>query len=490
MKGLEMPMEIEPLDFTDEDEVVQYIRQKKITTIDLKFPDLFGRLHHVTIPSIQLNDDLFENGIPFDGSSVPGFKAVESGDMALLLDLKTAKIDPFWNENTISFLCDVVESGSKEPFSRDPRYVTRKAVEYMRSTGIADTSFWAPEFEFYIFDSLVYQNDVNSSGYVIDSEEASWNTHKVEPVNLGHKIPQGGGYHAAPPLDHFFNLRTEMVNVLAASGIRIRYHHHEAGGPGQSEIEVILGELEKMADDAVWIKYAIKMVAKKNGKSVTFMPKPLFNEAGSGMHFHQMLYKNGKPLFYKKGNYADLSKLALNYIGGLLTHGRALLAFTNPSTNSYKRLIPGFEAPANLFFSLANRSAAIRIPKDANTPEKKRMEFRPADATCNIHLAMAAQLMAGLDGIINEIDPTEEGYGPFDENIFSWTPKQREKLRSLPFSLCQALEYLKEDHEFLLKGNVFTADLIEKWIDYKLNKEYYNVRNRPHPMEFQLYYDV
>ncbi|MCP4631392.1 MAG: type I glutamate--ammonia ligase [candidate division Zixibacteria bacterium] len=477
------------MNFKTEEDVLKYAKDKDITTVDLKFPDLIGRIHHVTIPAVQLQDTL-EHGIPFDGSSVPGFKSVESGDMALFPDIGTAKIDPFWEENTISFLCKILEPGSDEPFSRDPRYIVRKALSYMKSAGIADLSLWGPEFEFYIFDSVLYQNDINSSGYIIDSEEAAWNTYKEGPDNLGNKIPHGGGYHAAPPLDHFYNLRTEMASIMAASGIDIRYHHHEAGGPGQSEIEVLLSPLEKMADDAMWIKYIIKMTARKNNKTVTFMPKPLYDEAGSGMHFHQMLFKDGKPLFYEKGNYADLSKLALYYIGGILKHGRALLALTNPSTNSYKRLIPGFEAPVNLFFSLANRSAAIRIPKDAITPEKKRIEFRPSDATCNMYLAMTAQLMAGLDGIINKIDPVEEGYGPYDENVFNWNEQQRSKLQYLPFSLLEALECLKKDHEFLLKGDVFTTDLIEKWIDYKTYQEYYNVRNRPHPMEIKLYYDV
>jgi glutamine synthetase len=485
-----MAIEIEPLKFETREDAYKYTRDKGITTIDLKFCNLFGRMHHVTVPSVLFNDELLDKGIPFDGSSVPGFKTVEASDMALIPDLKTAKVDPFWQENTLSFLCHIVDSGTTIPFSRDPRYVARKAVQYMQSLGIADTSFWGPEFEFYIFDSVLYQNDINSSGYIIDSCEAAWNTHKQELSNLGHNIPPGGGYHVAPPSDMFYNLRTEMVNILAGSGISVRYHHHEAGGPGQSEIEILLAPLVEIADDAMWIKYVIKMVAKRNNRTATFMPKPLFNEAGSGMHFHQMLYKDGRPLFYQEGNYADLSKLALNYIGGLLKHGRALLAFTNPSTNSYKRLIPGFEAPVNLFFSLANRSAAVRIPKDADTPEKKRIEFRPADATCNIYLATAAQLMAGLDGIINEIDPTAEGFGPFDENIFKWDERKKSRLQLLPFSLKEAMECLKIDHEFLLKGDVFTADLIEKWIDYKINQEYFNVRNRPHPMEIQLYYDV
>ncbi|MBD3168746.1 MAG: type I glutamate--ammonia ligase [candidate division Zixibacteria bacterium] len=485
-----MPIEIENLTFQSQDDAIKYVIDREISTVDLKFPDLFGRMHHVTITAAEFNDQLFESGIPFDGSSVPGFKSVEAGDMALIPDIRTANIDPFWDEPTISLLCDIVDPGTGKGFSRDPRYVARKAVEYMKSTGIADTSLWGPEFEFYIFDSILYENDVNTAGYIIDSEEAEWNTYKEGPDSLGHKIQPGGGYHAAPPLDHHYNLRNEMVLAIAKSGIPIRYHHHEAGGPGQSEIEVLLGDLCSQADNAMWIKYIIKMVARKNGKTATFMPKPLYNEAGSGMHFHQMLFKGGKPLFFEKGNYADLSKLALNYIGGMLKHGRALLAFTNPSTNSYKRLIPGFEAPVNLFFSLANRSAAIRIPKDAVLPETKRIEFRPSDATCNMYLAMAAQLMAGLDGIANEIDPTAEGYGPFDENIFAWSEEKREQLQALPFSLQDALECLKTDNEFLLKGGVFTADLIDKWIDYKLHQEYFNVRNRPHPMEMQLYFDV
>jgi len=476
--------------FKSPKEVMKFAQNKKIEMVDLKFIDLFGRWHHLSLPQSQLNMNMFKTGIPFDGSATPGFKPVESGDMTLIPDIKTAKLDPFWNVPTLSFICSSFEINDSIPFKREPRYIAQKAEEYLIKTGIADESLWSTEFEFYIFDSISYKNDINMASYIIDSNEADWNSGLLEVKNLGHKIPSHSGYHAIPPLDDLFQVRTEMVKLIEEGGIPVRYHHHEVGGPGQSEIEILEDTLTNMGDITMWIKYVVKMVAKKYDHTVTFMPKPLYNEAGNGMHFHQHLFKNGKPLFYGKKGYAGLSPLALYYIGGLLTHGRALLAFTNPSTNSYKRLVPGFEAPVKLFFSLANRIAAIRIPKYAIAPQEKRIEFRPPDGTCNVYLALAAQLMAGIDGIKKKIDPTKAGFGPFDQNIFVLDPKEREKIKSLPTTLKEALEALKEDHEFLLKGNVFTEDLLEIWIDHKLNKEHNEVRNRPHPYEMTLYYDV
>jgi len=476
--------------FKSPKEVMKFAQNKKIEMVDLKFIDLFGRWHHLSLPQSQLNMNMFKTGIPFDGSATPGFKPVESGDMTLIPDIKTAKLDPFWNVPTLSFICSSFEINDSIPFKREPRYIAQKAEEYLIKTGIADESLWSTEFEFYIFDSISYKNDINMASYIIDSNEADWNSGLLEVKNLGHKIPSHSGYHAIPPLDDLFQVRTEMVKLIEEGGIPVRYHHHEVGGPGQSEIEILEDTLTNMGDITMWIKYVVKMVAKKYDHTVTFMPKPLYNEAGNGMHFHQHLFKNGKPLFYGKKGYAGLSQLALYYIGGLLTHGRALLAFTNPSTNSYKRLVPGFEAPVKLFFSLANRIAAIRIPKYAIAPQEKRIEFRPPDGTCNVYLALAAQLMAGIDGIKKKIDPTKAGFGPFDQNIFVLDPKEREKIKSLPTTLKEALEGLKEDHQFLLEGNVFTEDLLEIWIDHKLNKEHNEVRNRPHPYEMTLYYDV
>jgi glutamine synthetase len=476
--------------FKNPKEVIKFAQEKKIEMVDLKFIDLFGRWHHLSLPQSQLKLDMFKRGVPFDGSATPGFKSIESGDMVLIPDIKTAKLDPFWNVVTLSFICSSFDIDNSKPFKREPRYIAQKAEEYLIKTGIADKSLWSTEFEFYIFDSISYKNDINMASYIIDSNEADWNSGLLEVKNLGHKILSHGGYHAIPPLDDLFHVRTEMVQLIEEGGVPVRYHHHEVGGPGQSEIEILDDTLTNMGDITMWIKYVIKMVAKRYDHTVTFMPKPLYNEAGNGMHFHQHLFKNGKPLFYSKKGYAGLSQLALYYIGGLLTHGSALLALTNPSTNSYKRLVPGFEAPVKLFFSLANRSASIRIPKYALDPQEKRIEFRPPDGTCNVYLSLAAQLMAGIDGIKRKMDPTKSGFGPFDQNIFALSYKEREKIKSLPASLKEALEALKEDHQFLLEGNVFTEDLLEMWIDYKLNKEYNEVRNRPHPYEMSLYYDV
>jgi glutamine synthetase len=476
--------------FKDPREAIRFAQKNDIEMIDLKFIDLFGRWHHLSLPKSQLNMDMFQRGVPYDGASTPGFKSVESGDMVLLPDVPTAKLDPFWEMRTLSFICSSAEADTCKLYEREPRSVARRAEEYMVKTGIADRGLWSTEFEFYIFDSVAYKNDINMASYIIDSNEADWNSELREGKNLGHKIPTHGGYHAIPPLDDLFDVRTQMVKTIEEGGIPVRYHHHEVGGPGQSEIEILDDTLTNMGDVTMWIKYVVKMVARKHNHTVTFMPKPLYNEAGNGMHFHQHLFKKGKPLFYDRKGYAGLSKLALYYIGGLLTHGDALLALTNPSTNSYKRLIPGFEAPVKLFFSLANRSAAIRIPKYALKPAEKRMEFRPPDATCNVYLALAAQLMAGIDGIKKKIDPTKAGFGPIDENVFALPEKEREKIKSVPTTLKEALDALKQDHRFLLEGGVFTRDMLEVWIDHKLNREYHEVRNRPHPYEISLYYDV
>jgi len=467
-----------------------YVENNKIEVIDLKFTDLFGRMRHLTLPISRADETLFTEGEAFDASNRMGFKSVEAGDMVIIPDMSTATLDPFWNLPTVSMMCSIFEADTKKPFHRDPRAIAIKSHEYLKSTGIADRSMWGPEFEFYIFDNINYYNDINASGYTIDSYEADWNTPFSEDQGSGHKIPHHGGYHAAPPLDDLFNERSEMVKILEESGIKVRYHHHEVGGPGQSEIEIDLQSLERVGDVSTWAKYVIKMTAKARGRTATFMPKPLYNEAGNGMHFHQMLFKGNAPLFYDKNGYAGLSKTALYYIGGLLKHGASLLAFTNPGTNSYKRLIPGFEAPVNLFFSLANRSAAVRIPKYANTPETKRIEFRPPDATCNVYLAAAAQLMAGIDGIKNKIDPSDNGFGPIDKNVFSLTDREKWNIGGLPTSLKEALDALKADNSYLLSGEVFTEDILDLWVNWKMKEDYNEVRNRPHPYEMRLYYDV
>ncbi|GAB4396635.1 MAG: type I glutamate--ammonia ligase [Anaerolineales bacterium] len=464
----------------------RFVDERAIQMIDLKFTDLWGRWHHVTVPASQFVPELMEKGIGFDGSSV-GLRSVKSGDMVLVPDLSTGVIDPFWELATLSFICTTLEADTHQVFANDPRNIAARAEAYLHESGIADYSLWGPEFEFYIFDNVSFESGVNASGYRVDSQEADWNSAKG---GHGHYIPLHGGYHAIPPKDQLFNLRSEMCLILERMGIPVKYHHHEVGGPGQSEIETPMMRLLAAGDAGMTIKYATKMAAHKYGKTVTFMPKPLYGEAGSGMHFHQQLFKDGANLFYDPKGYGNLSQNALYYIGGLLKHGAAVLAFTNPSTNSYRRLVPGYEAPVNAFFSLGNRSAAIRIPKYATQPDAARFEFRPPDATCNMYLALAAQLMAGLDGIRNQIDPTAEGFGPFDENIFAWSETQRAKIKGLPNSLNEALIALENDHAFLTEGGVFSQEMITQWVDYKRSAEYFPVRNRPHPYEMSLYFDV
>ena len=464
----------------------QYIEQNEIQMVDIKFTDLWGRWRHLTVPSSQFTPDLMEQGVGFDGSSV-GLKSVKSGDMVLVPDLSTAFIDPFWEAKTLSFISKTFEADTHATFANDPRNIAIRAEEYMKETGIADQSRWGPEYEFYIFDKVSYEYGVNRASYVLESCEADWNS---AAGGHGHYIPLHGGYHAIPPKDQLYNLRTEITLLLEAMGIPVKYHHHEVGGPGQSEIETPMMGLVQAGDATMMIKYATKMTAQRHGKTATFMPKPLYGEAGSGMHFHQHLFKKGRNVFYDAKGYGCLSKAGLYYIGGLLAHGPALLALTNPSTNSYSRLVPGYEAPVNAFFSLGNRSAAVRIPKYATQPDTARMEFRPPDATCNVYLALAGQLLAGLDGIQRKLDPTEAGFGPIDANIFAWSDEQRSKIKSLPASLNEALIALENDQEFLLAGNVFSPEMLRQWVDYKRNQEYYQVRNRPHPYEMSLYFDV
>jgi glutamine synthetase len=468
------------------DQAQAYVAERGVRMIDLKFCDLWGRWHHLTIPASQFKPALMREGIGFDGSAV-GLKSVKAGDMVLLPDLATGAIDPFWDAPTLSFTCSTHETGTLAVFPNDPRNIARRAEEYLRETGIADQSLWGPEFEFYVFDQVAFDNGVNYASYRLESDEADWNSAQG---GHGHYIPLHGGYHAIPPKDQLYNLRSEICLLLEAMGVEVKYHHHEVGGPGQSEIETPLVGLLAAGDMTMLVKYVTKMAARGRGKTVTFMPKPLYGEAGSGMHFHQMLLKGGQNLFFDPNGYGSMSQTALYYIGGLLAHGPALLGLTNPSTNSYRRLVPGYEAPVNAFFSLGNRSAAVRIPKYADQPETARMEFRPPDATCNPYLALAAQLMAGLDGIHRQIDPTAAGFGPIDANIFSWTDEQRAAIKHLPGSLREALDALAADHAFLLEGDVFSEEMLAQWIAFKREAEYYPVRNRPHPYEMQLYFDV
>lgn len=475
-----------PGGFQDFDSAEKFILNNQIPQVDLKFTDLYGRWHHLTLLASQFTPELMEQGVGFDGSSV-GLRSVKSGDMVLVPDLSTGVMDPFWDAPTLSFICTTLEADTLEIFAHDPRNIALNAETYLRQTGIADTSLWGPEFEFYLFKYVSYENTVRSACYQVDSSEASWGS---SSPGHGFYNPMHGGYHAIPPRDQFYNLRSQISLTLEALGVSVKYHHHEVGGPGQMEIETPLMPLLNAGDASMLVKYVTRMSAVAAGQSVTFMPKPLYGEAGSGMHFHQQLFKNGVNLFYDPAGYGCMSQTALYYIGGLLAHGPALLGLTNPSTNSYRRLVPGFEAPINAFFSLGNRSAAIRIPKYANTPAAARMEFRPPDATCNIYLAMAAQLLAGLDGIQRRIDPTEAGFGPIDANIFTWSEAERAKIKSLPSTLAGALSALADDHEFLLAGDVFSEALIEGWIRYKTQAEVKQVQVRPHPYEVELYYDV
>ena len=415
--------------FSTFEQARKYIQEEDIQMVDLKFCDLWGRWRHLTIPAARFTADIMRDGVGFDGSSV-GLKSVKAGDMVTVPEMQTAFRDPFWQVPTLSFIGYTLEADSKKVFFRDPRNIARRADEYLIETGIADESRWGPEFEFYVFDSVAFENEINRSGYTVESCEADWKS--GEPGH-GYYIPLHGGYHALPPKDALYQLRSQMVLILEAMQVPVKYHHHEVGGPGQSEIETSMVAGAMTTGDLIMkVKYVTKMVAHSENLTATFMPKPLFGEAGNGMHFHQHLFKEGKNSFYDENGYGHLSETALHYIGGLLAHGPALLALTNPSTNSYRRLVPGYEAPVNAFFSLGNRSAAVRIPKYADQPDTVRIEFRPPDATGNAYLMLAAQLMAGIDGILNKIDPTEQGYGPIEADIFSWSPEQLSTIKPLP----------------------------------------------------------
>ena len=470
--------------FSNFEEVKTFINTNNIRLVDLKFIDLWGRWHHVTLSAREFDEDVLFSGVGFDGSSV-GLKSVKSGDMALIPDLTTGFEDPFSEIPCLSFICSTVEADTKKPFLRDPRQIALHAEKVISTTGIADASMWGPEFEFYVFTTATFENTNNAASYHLEAEEAIWNNCEG---GEGNYIPTHGGYHIIPPKDKLFGLRSEMAVALEDAGVPVKYHHHEVGAAGQCEIETPLLGLVKSADAAMMVKYFSKMIAARNGYTVSFLPKPLFNEAGSGMHFHQQLLLKGENVFYDPSSSNLLSQNALFYIGGLLKHAPAVLAFTNPSTNSYRRLIPGYEAPVNCFFSTGNRSAAIRIPKYATQPQKVRFEFRPPDATCNPYLAEAAMLMAGLDGILNKIDPTAEGFGPIDEDIFTWSAEKRATIKRLPTSLEEAVQCLESDQDFLKRDGVFDDLLIADWIKFK-RAEDYEIRIRPHPYEIEKYFD-
>ena len=453
--------------------------------VDCKFIDWPGQWQHVTFPLHEFDESTFEDGLGFDGSSIRGWQSIESSDMLIIPDPTTAIIDPFCEHTTMSFICNIVDPVTREPYSRDPRHIARKAVNYLKLTGIADTAYFGPEAEFFILDDVRFETKENAGYYFIDSVEGRWNSGRVEEPNLGYKPRYKEGYFPVPPSDSLHNLRSEMVLEMERLGLMVEWQHHEVATAGQAEIDLRYAPLLEMADSLMLYKYVIKNVARRAGRTVTFMPKPVFNDNGSGMHTHQSLWKGGKPLF-AGSEYAGVSETCLYYIGGILKHARSLAAFTNPTTNSYKRLIPGFEAPVNLAYSSRNRSAGIRIPMYSPSPKAKRIEVRFPDPTCNPYLAFSAMLMAGLNGIEDKIDPGE----PLDKDIYSLSPEELAHVEVTPGSLEEALNCLEEDHEFLLKGDVFTDDALRTWLAYKREHECQQVALRPHPHEFELYYDL
>lgn len=464
---------------------LQYAKEQGAVMVDLKFCDLIGTWQHLTIPLHQLELDSFENGFGFDGSSIRGWKGIEESDMIIKPDPSTAKMDPFMETPTLSLICDVCLPETLEAYDRDPRQIVKKAIAYMNSTGIADAAFFGPEAEFFVFDDVRYEQTNNSAFYMVDSDEAAWNTGRDEMGNnLGYKVRPKEGYFPALPTDTLQDLRTEICLELEKLGISVERHHHEVASAGQCEINFRFDSAVSMGDKMMWFKYVVKNVAKRHGKTVTFMPKPIFGDNGSGMHIHFSLWKGGQNLF--AGNkYAGLSETALHFIGGVLKHAPALCAFINPTTNSYKRLVPGFEAPTKLAYSFKNRSAAMRIPNSGPNPKAKRVEFRTPDPTANIYLAEAAVLMAGIDGILNKIHPGD----PLDKDIYGLSPQEAAGIPSVPGTLEESLNNLKNNSSFLKKGGVFSDDLIETWINWKIDKEIRPVQQRPTPYEFYLYYD-
>ncbi|MET8698974.1 type I glutamate--ammonia ligase [Kitasatospora sp. NPDC058032] len=469
--------------FNNAAEVKQFIQDNDVKFVDVRFCDLPGVLQHFSVPAATFDPSEI---LMFDGSSIRGFQAIHESDMALVPDLATARLDPFRQEKHLNINFFIQDPVTGEAYSRDPRNVAKKAEAYLASSGIADTAFFGPEAEFYVFDSVRFDTSANASYYHIDSEAGAWNSGSTEGDVRGYKVKYKGGYFPVPPVDHFADLRAEMSLELARAGLEVERQHHEVGTAGQAEINYKFNTLLHAADDLMLFKYIIKNVAWRNGKTATFMPKPIFGDNGSGMHVHQSLWTQGAPLFYDEQGYAGLSDTARYYIGGLLKHAPSLLAFTNPSVNSYHRLVPGFEAPVNLVYSQRNRSAAIRIPITGSNAKAKRIEFRAPDPSSNPYLAFSAMLMAGLDGIKNKIEPLE----PVDKDLYELAPEDHANVPQVPSSLPAVLEALEADHEYLLAGNVFTPDLIETWIDFKRTQEIAPIALRPHPHEFELYYDL
>nr|BFD61553.1 type I glutamate--ammonia ligase [Bdellovibrio sp. HM001] len=465
-------------------DVLKFANEKGAKMVDLKFCDMIGTWQHLTVPVHQLTDEAFEQGFGFDGSSIRGWRGIEESDMIILPDPSTAMMDPFMQVPTLSLICDVCLPETLQAYNRDPRQVVKKAIAYMQSTGIADTAYFGPEAEFFIFDDIRYEQTNSSAFYMIDSDEASWNTGRDEGGNnQGYKIRSKEGYFPALPTDSQQDLRTEICLELERCGMQVERHHHEVAA-AQSEINFRFDTALNMGDKMMWFKYIVKNVAKRYGKTATFMPKPIFGDNGSGMHIHMSLWKDGKNLF--AGNkYAGLSEMALHYIGGVLKHAPALCGIINPTTNSYKRLVPGFEAPTKLAYSFKNRSAAMRIPNSGPNPKAKRIEFRTPDPSANIYLAEAAILMAGLDGIINKINPGD----PLDKDIYGLPPQEAAAIPSVPGTLEESLNALLNNCSFLKKGDVFSDDLIQTWVQYKIDKEVRPIQQRPVPYEFHLYYD-
>ncbi|SFU51761.1 type I glutamate--ammonia ligase [Alicyclobacillus macrosporangiidus] len=469
--------------------ILELIQEKGIEMVDFRIVDVPGRQHHITVPACEVDVDQLVRGIAFDGSSIQGFRGIEESDMVMRPVLTSAYVDPFMEAPTLGLNCTVYEPNGTR-YERDPRYIAEKAEQYLAATGIADKAFFGPELEFFLFDDVRFDSSANGAFYAVDSEEAVWNTGKGDGPNLAYKVKNKSGYFPLPPTDTQQDIRTAMVKELMAAGIRVERHHHEVATAGQAEINFRFDTLTKTADHTMLYKYIVRNVARRYGKVATFMPKPIFGDNGSGMHVHQSLFKGDTPIFYEEGGYGNLSETALYYIGGILKHAPAVLAFSNPSTNSYKRLVPGYEAPVNLVFSKGNRSAAIRVPVAAVTPKSCRIEFRTPDGTSNPYLAFAAMLMAGIDGIRNRIDPREHGFGPVDKNIYELDAAEKALIQSVPGSFEESLQALEADHEFLLEGGVFTPDFIRAWIDLKRSSEIAPVNVRPHPYEFHLYLDL
>jgi glutamine synthetase len=468
------------------DDVRKLAKEAGVKIVDLRFVDLPGVWQHFSLPVQDLNDDLFSDGIGFDGSSIRGFQLIHESDMLLVCDPETAYVDPMLEIPTLSLICNVLDPITRQRYSRDPRYIAQKAEAYLKSLGLADLSYWGPELEFYIFNDVRYHQNAQCGYYFIDSNEAIWNSGRQEGPNLGYKLRHKEGYFPVPPADTLQDLRSEIILKLRDVGVHAEVHHHEVGTAGQGEIDIRYTTLTKMADSVMYYKYVARNVARKHGMTATFMPKPIFGDNGSGMHTHQSLWKGDSNLFWDEKGYGQISEMAKYYIGGLLRHAPALLGLCAPTTNSYRRLVPGYEAPVNLVYSQRNRSAAVRIPIYSKSPKSKRIEFRCPDPAANPYLCFAAQLMAGLDGIRNKIDPGQ----PIDKDLYELEPEEAAKVKSTPGSLSEVLDALEKDHTWLLQGDVFTPDVVETWLTYKRVRELAPVNLRPVPYEFFLYFDL